>query len=583
MKKKYLLGFLFIIMSSIIGALIPYLLSMIIDNKNQFFYSLDNKILVALLFLIHTLFITIGNFQFVDISEEILYRFRQKIIKNILYTSMKDADNLEMGKIPSHIDNNLKFVQEYYASSLPSFINSIFVFFISLIFLFKIDVKLTLLLFLLLPILATIIIPITILSGKYSDKYQEEAANYIEKIYNIFNNILYIKVLNAQKEITEKLDKNNQNIRKYSSINNKINSFVQPFLMLVLLAVLSLVFVYGANRVTKGFISIGSLIAFLLYVFQLLSPVSGISYYFSSLSKKNANIKEINQYLELKDEEVNDKAENINLESIENIEFKNVSFDYKDDISFIRNLNLKINKGEKIAIVGDSGAGKSTLFKLLLKLYLPKDGVITFNSKNIMDIPYEKLRNKFTLIPQENSIIGSNLIDFLELGNKKIDEVKIKYYIHLLKLDKKFNLDNLNNINFGVGGKSLSTGEKQRILILKALLDDFDILLMDESTSALDSELENEVFDIIENEFSDKILISIAHRLSTVKHVDRVIFFENGKITGDDSHYNLYNNHSRYKNYIDLQNIKTNEVEINGWYFIIHLFLYSIITRRYNL
>ncbi|MDY6063303.1 MAG: ABC transporter ATP-binding protein [Erysipelotrichaceae bacterium] len=553
MKKISKLGLLLIIISALIGTSIPYVVSRIIDGKDKIFYFIDNGILLVILFLVQAIFSTLANFRFVELSEKNAFILRNELINKILKAKLAFLDKLSIGKIPSHIDNNIKVIQNFYAKSVPNFISAIFTLIISLIFLFSLDLNLTILLIILLPIIALIIVPITMLSGRYADLFQKENSLYIEKLSNIFNNVIYIKTLNAEEDIINDLTENNQKIRVFSTKNNKVDAFVYPFLLLALVAILAIIFMYGGLRVSQGYISVGVLIAYLLYIFQLLTPVSGISSFFSDKERSEVNYEELKVYLELKQEEDTNIT---TVEKIEKITFDNVSFGY-DDEAIIEDLNLAIKKGEKIAVVGESGSGKSTMFKLLMNLYSCKEGNILINDQNINKLSLKSLRDNIAFIPQENSIIYSKLGKFLALSSDEVQPEKIVEIFEALNLKEKFNLEtlDLDSVDYGLGGKNLSTGQKQRILIAKALISKFSVLLMDESTSAVDSELENKIFNIVDEYCKDKIMISIAHRLSTVKYVDRVIFFEDGKITGDDTHENLYRSHEKYQRYIDLQNI----------------------------
>lgn len=553
MKKISKLGLLLIIISALIGTSIPYVVSRIIDGKDKIFYFIDNGILLVILFLVQAIFSTLANFHFVELSEKNAFILRNELINKILKAKLAFLDKLSIGKIPSHIDNNIKVIQNFYAKSVPNFISAIFTLIISLIFLFSLDLNLTILLIILLPIIALIIVPITMLSGRYADLFQKENSLYIEKLSNIFNNVIYIKTLNAEEDIINDLTENNQKIRVFSTKNNKVDAFVYPFLLLALVAILAIIFMYGGLRVSQGYISVGVLIAYLLYIFQLLTPVSGISSFFSDKERSEVNYEELKVYLELKQEEDTNIT---TVEKIEKITFDNVSFGY-DDEAIIEDLNLAIKKGEKIAVVGESGSGKSTMFKLLMNLYSCKEGNILINDQNINKLSLKSLRDNIAFIPKENSIIYSKLGKFLALSSDEVQPEKIVEIFEALNLKEKFNLEtlDLDSVDYGLGGKNLSTGQKQRILIAKALISKFSVLLMDESTSAVDSELENKIFNIVDEYCKDKIMISIAHRLSTVKYVDRVIFFEDGKITGDDTHENLYRSHEKYQRYIDLQNI----------------------------
>ncbi|WP_297376548.1 ABC transporter ATP-binding protein [uncultured Helcococcus sp.] len=560
MKIKYIIGSLTLILASLISVYIPYLVSLIVDNIDNVLNFMDNKILLVILFLFQTILVSVGNISFVNISENKAFEIRENIISSIVYSSEESLDTINVERLPSHLDNNISVIKNFYGRSIPNIISAIVTVIISIYFLFSLDSKLSIVLLTMLPCIMIVVMPISIISGKYSNSFQLENSKYIEKLSNIFNNNIYIKSLNGQKDIIKNLDENSKEIKRYSSKNRKIDSFAQPFLTIFLIAIIAIIFIVGGSRVNQGKISVGVLIAYLLYIFQLLNPISNISYFFSDLNRLKVNKKELQVYEDLAKEDFteNDKK---HIGKIDNISFKNVNFSYPKKDYGIEDINLNIGPGEKIALVGDSGAGKSTVFKLLLKLYELKKGNIFINGVDINDINLKSLREKIKLVPQENSIVYSNLEEFLKLGEESLDYESIDKYIKELRLDKALgeSSEEYMSYDFKLGAKNLSAGEKQRILILKSLITNFDVLLMDESTSSLDSELENIVFEIIKRDLSDKMILFITHRLSTVKYMDRVIFMENGQITGNDVHENLYKTHKRYKTYIDMQNIERKE------------------------
>lgn len=560
MKPKQLkqaVGLLCIVCAACFGVVIPLLVSDLVDGTASLIASIDNKILLVMVFVLQAALNTAGTFQFVDIAEDHAYDLRHNIVHKILHGSIQDLDSFSLGKTPSHISNNISVIQNYLAKGVPNFIASLITIVLSLIFLFRLDYKLALVLLALLPVLALIIIPISAVAAKFSNAYQQESAQYIEKLINIFSAIPYIKSLNAEDEIEDRLVKNNQRIKKYSAHNRKVDSVMQPFLMLVIIAIVAVIFIYGGSRVTSGDMTVGTLVAFLLYIFQLLTPVSTLSSFFADMQRAKTNQEELDAYLALEPEQ---HAKILQLPKVSAIKMQDLQFSY-NTTPLLKDIDLELNQGEKIALVGASGAGKSTLFKLLLGFYTDYQGSLCINGVDIRDYNTKSLRSRIALIPQENSIIGSDLYDFLCLGDTQFNVEEAQHMLDELGLADKFDLTNVrsNPQDFGMGGKLLSTGEKQRLSVAKALLSKRDVLLMDESTASVDSELEHTIFRMVEHYAHDKIVISIAHRLSTVKYVDRVIFFEDGRITGNDTHEHLYQTHARYKLYIDLQNITSQD------------------------
>lgn len=275
MKKISKLGLFAIFISSLIGTAIPYLVSVIVDGKAQIVPIVNNYILLVILFLTQAVFTSISTFRFVDLSEKYAFELRKDLINKVLKAKLSSLDTLSVGKIPSHIDNNIRVIQNFYGRSVPNFINAIITLTLSVSFLFTLDLKLTLLLIVLLPALAIIIIPVSMLVGKYANLFQQENSKYIEKLANLFNNIMYIKSLNAEADIEGDLYQNNKKIREFSAKNNKADAFANPFLFLILLSIMAAIFLYGGVRVSEGHITIGILVAYLLYIFQLINPVAG--------------------------------------------------------------------------------------------------------------------------------------------------------------------------------------------------------------------------------------------------------------------------------------------------------------------
>lgn len=554
MKKNFILGTLFIIVASILAGFTPLIAGKVIDS-NPNILKIDNRILLVLMFLSQTIFVTLGNFFFIDTAEKKVFEIRKNVINKILKGKMLEIDKIKLNKLPSHLNNNIMVINEFFATSIPKLISALFILIISIYNLFILNVSLSIVLICLLPIVAIVIVPVSMLSAKYSNNFQKEYSSYIEKLINIFSNIPYVKIINAEKEVENNLENHNKKIKKYSTENNRVEAFAQPFLTVLLIAILSVIFIFGGEKVASGQITIGALIAYLIYVFQLLPPVTGISGFFSSLAKYKSNIKEFDEYLNISAESLENSDNKIDLKEIERIDFKGVTFSYLDDKKVLNGIDLSFYKGEKIAIVGDSGSGKSTVYKLLLGLYKPTNGTIEFNGKEINLINIKQIRNKIRMIPQDNGIVYDKFWEFINLGKNGVDKNELQYYIDEFSLSEIIDIE--NDTDIGVGGKNLSSGERQRLLIINALMFDSEFILMDESTSNLDSSLESSVFENILR-LKDKTIISITHRLSTVKYADRVIFFENGKITGNDNHENLYKNHPRYKQFIELQNISKN-------------------------
>lgn len=551
-----LVGMGLLLISTLLSVFIPYIVKNLIDNTELYFFGFNNYLLLAAAYLGQVIFSSLGYFMFAKITMTNVYDLRQKIMHNLLVGRYSFFDHNKIEQVPSHLTTNIK-TYEHYVQVIPQFISGLFLIVISIIFLFSLDWKLSAVMFISLPLLGIIVTPLSAFSGKLSNYLQKSSALYTEKIINCLQNILYIKTLNAESQIEENIDQENKELKNIAIKSGGVDAIANPLVFLLFLIIVSLIFVYGGKRVQSGEITIGVLISFLLYLLQLINPIANTSNFFMAKSKWKTNKAELEKYLTLESETTNEGKEE--LTEIKSLSFCNLSFAY-ERTAVLDNLSCEIPIGSKIAVVGPSGSGKSTLYKLLLRLYEPDSGKILLNAQELNSFSKKSIRRHIALVPQENSIIGSSLSDFLNLGQEhKISDAQLIDTLNTVGLAAELNLntENIAGYDFGLAAKNLSVGQKQRLMIAKALLKEASIYLLDESTASVDSELETLIFETLLKFKPDKTIISIAHRLSTVKYADTIIFLEEGKISGIGTHNELYAQHEHYRHFIDLQLIKT--------------------------
>lgn len=298
----------------------------------------------------------------------------------------------------------------------------------------------------------------------------------------------------------------------------------------------------------------------LFYVYttlvNLVLATMGINNYCQFISDQlggiRANFSTLNQPIDIKEKE---DAINIRPTKAE-ITFKDVNFSYIEGKPIFKNLNLHIKAGEKIGIVGHSGSGKSTLINLLLRAYDVDSGEILLNKTNIKDLTFRSHHKNIAVISQDTALFNRSILENLRITNSQASEEQIRQAAQLAQIDKTImNLPHGYNSVVGERGTMLSGGERQRIAIARAILQNAPILILDEATSALDSEAEIMIEKALQNIIKDKTVIAIAHRLSTLRSMDRIIVLENGKIIEEGSIDELLKNKSGtfYKLY-QLQN-----------------------------
>jgi len=287
---------------------------------------------------------------------------------------------------------------------------------------------------------------------------------------------------------------------------------------------------YGVSETIRGDLTLGTFFAINSFLVYLYNPAMTLTNTGYNISRSMAGLERIFDLF--KEEKELSGGELIH--TIDRIEFRDVGFSYNEEDRVFKNMNLKINKGEKVAIVGESGKGKSTLVKMILKFYLPTEGEIYISGKNVREIENKSLRNKIAYISQRQTILED------EFEEKVKDE-------KFLKLLKKFKFyKSMTDINSQLNQKEFSGGEVQKVEIIESLLKDADMLIIDEGTSNIDFNAERIVLNELFNKYEDKIFIFIAHRLTSVTDFERIIVIDNGKIAEDGDHEILINKKGYY-------------------------------------
>lgn len=316
-----------------------------------------------------------------------------------------------------------------------------------------------------------------------------------------------------------------------------------------------LVTVLAAKLVIDGDITLGMMLAISYIIGQLNSPVILIINFIKEAQDAKISMERLSEIHNLKNEESTKEYKIHDLEKNSNIQLSNLSFRYKGSNKYVlKDLNLEIPSNKITAIVGSSGSGKSTLMKLILKFYHPTKGKIKIGKHNLANISQKVWREECGAVMQEGFIFQDTIANNIGMGENKIDKLKLLHAVEVANA-KEFieELPLSYNTTIGTEGIGLSVGQKQRILIARAVYKNPNYLFFDESTSALDSENEREIMNNLKTFFIDKTVVIIAHRLSTVKNADQIVVLDNGKIIEKGTHDNLVNRKGYYFNLIKNQ------------------------------
>lgn len=330
-------------------------------------------------------------------------------------------------------------------------------------------------------------------------------------------------------------------------------AWISPLMSFVLMMLLVIVIGYGGMQVSSGVLTAGELVAFILYLIQIVIPVTQLSTFFTQLQKANGATERMMQTLNEQEEDFHAGLEVANAQLPVKIE--NLSFGYKPDEPILQGVSFQMEPGTVTAVVGPSGGGKTTLFQVLERYYLPQQGRIMLGSEPIDSFSLRSWRGIIGYVSQESPMIAGTIRDNLcygierEVSLEELEQAAKMAYADgfISELPEGFDTD------VGERGVKLSGGQRQRIAIARALLRDPKILMLDEATSSLDSRSEIVVQQALDNLMAGRTTIVIAHRLSTVVGADQIIFIEKGKVTGRGTHEQLLQHHEMYREFATQQ------------------------------
>ena len=488
-------------------------------------------------------------------SLEISEVMRQSLFSKIHKIKMNFINNISAGDITYRLTEDADRVSEVIYKTFQDTLPCVLQLLAVIIYMFYLDWSLTISTFILAPI---IVLSVNNFGKRVliaSEKSQESTSDLAGLIGESINGISTIRSFAAENWIKGRFNtrlRSNKQAKyktlKLLAIQHPIVGFIEAFGILAILGL-------GALRINLGLLNSEEFSSFFAAILMLIDPISHISTNFNEYKQAEASLKrlkKINMQPMEKDERNLDKIAKIN----GNIEFNHVSFEYKKDNEVLKDITLKISKGQVIAFVGSSGAGKSTMMSLILKFISPKTGDIYIDDKNIRSISSIDIRSNIALVQQQPFLFSGRIIDVIKMGRNFSEDDVIKSakianaHEFILKLPSKY------ETNITERGSNFSGGQIQRLAIARAILGNPSILLLDEATSALDSDSEAEVQKGLNQAMNNRTVIIVAHRLSTTQGADKIVVFDKGKIVDSGKHIDLFNKDGIYKELCEKQLIK---------------------------
>lgn len=486
------------------------------------------------------------------IGQSVVAGMRDRLWKKLLVLPVNYFDENPSGETVSRMTNDTTVVKTLISEHLANFLSGIISIIGAMIVLFILDWRMTTAMFIAIPLAAAVLIPLGRKMYKISKNTQLETSKFTALLTQVLSEIRLVKSSNS-----EKIEYNNgatgiRNLFNYGLKEAKVYAFIGPIINLVMMILLVVLLGYGGMRVSSGALSAGALVAFIMYLFQIIMPMAQIAEFFTQFQKASGATERIIEILEVEDEK--DGYEEVQKVD-EAIQIECLSYNYPDKEPVLKNLNFTIPPNQVTAIVGPSGSGKTTFFSLIERFYQPQEGAILLGNQNIQNFSLLSWRKQIGYVSQESPIIAGTIRDNITYGlEREVSDEEINRVIKMAYADQFIeNLEDGILTEVGERGMKLSGGQRQRIAIARAFLRNPQILMLDEATSSLDSKSEQVVQRALEELMKGRTTIVIAHRLSTVIHSDQIVFLEQGEITGIGTHQELYATHALYKEFSDQQ------------------------------
>ena len=544
-KAKLYWGMLFILISNAMTVYLPILLK---DSINELQQNTTTDILLRYSALIVGTSVIAGIFRYlirqtiIVVSREIEYDLRGDFWEHIQKLPLRYFQNNSTGNIMSHATNDINAVRMFIGPAVMYSIDTSIRLIIVVTIMISINFSLTIYALLPLPILSYGVYRVGKLIHEKYTKIQENFSLLTTRAQENFSGIRVIKsYVREENEIKRWSELSKEYLKKNMNLV-RIQAIIMPILYMITGISIIVVIWIGGGKVISGEMNLGDITAFIVYLGILIWPMIAFGWVINIIQQGESSMKRLNKILNEPYEIYDAPAAETSLKELKGeIEFRNVSFKYSDTLpEVLEKVNLKIDIGSTLAIVGHTGSGKTSLINLIPRLYDVTSGELLIDGNNIKDIPLDILRTNVAVVQQESFLFSDSVYGNISYGLREINNQRVEEVSRIANFDKDVEtFPNGYNTVVGERGITFSGGQKQRASLARALAVDPKILILDDSFSAVDTHTEEEILKNLKAFMKNRTSIIISHRISTVKDADKIVVLENGKIAEQGTHEDL--------------------------------------------
>lgn len=552
-KNKIIISVTLMLISSFVSLLGPYLIKIALDDIIPS-GNLANLVILSLIYALSLILVSAFMKQRIitmgKVGQDILVDMRKDLFVNLQSLPFSYYDSRPHGKILVRVVNYINSLSDLLSNGFVNLIADTVTLIITVVFMFILDYKLALVSLIGIPLLMTVIMSIKKAQRRAHQKLSSKQSNMNAYVHESINGI----------KVTQSFSREEENMKIYKDVctqysdawmdSVKLNFLVWPSIDIISVASVALIYLFGI-LIFDSSIKVGVLVAFIGYVWRFWAPITNIGNFYNTIINAMAYLERI---FETMDEKplIHDKENATTLPPIEgHVEFKDVTFMYEEDNPILKNININIESGESIALVGPTGAGKSTIVSLISRFYDINEGEILIDGIDIRDVTLKSLRQQMGIMLQDSFIFSGTIMDNIRYGNLNATDEEVIAAAKVVRAhDFITEFENGYYTEVNERGSRLSVGQRQLISFARALLADPRILILDEATSSIDTQTEILLQKGLDELLKGRTSFIIAHRLSTIKNSSRIMYIDNGSIVECGTHdelmalrghyYNLY-------------------------------------------
>jgi len=532
-------------------------LSLIMKQSDPVMLLWTIAVLFAVLTVLKNAFFMGQNYLFAYLQGYTIREVRNLMYHKYLYQSLAFFNKNRIGDSLVRMVNDVQIVNVMFIESMFRSFQDVILIAVYMTTAISINSRLFLISIIVMPLFSLGVSAIGTKMKKYARRIQTQMSHLFSYVEEVLSSIKIVKAFSREKMEYERFQGINDKQFTFWLKSKVYHLLTTPLSELNSVLIGCLVLVIGGKIVLapESAFTFGSFMAFLFAIFSMLHPFKNLTKTYANFRKALISLERISEILD-QDSEIEEDADARGKSNFDSqIELKNVSFSYDGNIEVLKDINLKINKGEKIALVGSSGSGKTTIANLLTRMYDATSGEINIDGIPVKKIKIKDLRLLFGTVTQDSILFSDTIVNNIAYGSlNKCERETIINSARIANAEEFIiNLDNGYDTMLDTKAGNLSGGQKQRLCIARSIVGNPPILIFDEATSALDTEAEQKVQQAIEQATKDRTVVMIAHRLSTILNSDKIVVMDKGKIVGMGTHQELLETNPRYQTLYNLQ------------------------------